>query len=210
MTASACLAFAVVAKVFAVFLAPFILWNRQIGPKVVFLVVLGLSYLPFVAQGHTEFTALAIFAREWEFNAAVFGLAKTWVDPPLVRLILATIFLLFLVSYWFHHVRQGKTCVPRGDWIFGVLLILSPVINPWYLLWILPFSVLYPTLWAWVATYSVLLSYVTWINLGNIEFNPFEHPVWVKPVEFGLVLLALLASWLRGFGSRGFGVGTRP
>ena len=195
--AAACLALAIGAKVFAIFLAPFVLFNSDVRSKVVFLGVLGLLYLPFALQGHTELAALSVFAKEWVFNAAVFDLVRLWMDVQATRVVLALGFAVFLAVYWVRFSREGDSSIPRGDWIFGVFLILAPVVNPWYLLWVLPFAVIYPTLWAWVAAYSVLLSYVTWINLGNFELDPFAHPVWVRPLEFGLILCALLASWLR-------------
>ncbi len=189
--AAAGLAFAVGAKVFAILLAPFILWNRHLAPKVLFFAVLALLYLPFVIEGHTDIHALLIFAREWEFNAAVYHLARLLMAPETARLVLAAVFVGFLGLYWHRYIRTADGSIPRGDWIFGMFLLLAPAINPWYLLWVLPFSVIYPTLWAWVSAYAVLFSYITWIHLGNFELDPFAHPWWVKPVEFGLIVLAV-------------------
>ena len=195
--AGAFLALAVGAKVFALLLAPFILAGRDLGSKFAFALVLAILYAPFIWQGHTEFTALQIFAREWEFNSAVYDLVSLWLDPQAARFLLAGVFVSFLIVYWYRYIGRGEPSIPRGDWIFGLFLILSPTINPWYLLWLLPFAVIYPTAWAWVSAYAVLLSYVTWINLGNYSLDPFAHPWWVKPVEFGLILLAFLVPFLR-------------
>ena len=87
----------------------------------------------------------------------------------------------------------GKTpgAIPRGDWIYGLFLFAAPVINPWYVLWLLPFAVVYPSFWAWTASWALLLAYITGLNLGDFNLEPFAHPVWVRPLEFGLILIAL-------------------
>ena len=66
-----------------------------------------------------------------------------------------------------------------------------PVVNAWYLLWLLPFAVIRPSAWAWTASVAVLLSYVTGLNLNDLQMDPFGHPFWVRPVEYGVILLAM-------------------
>ena len=88
--------------------------------------------------------------------------------------------------------RSASASVPRGDWIYGGFLALWPVVNAWYLLWLLPFAAIRPSAWAWTASVVVLLSYVTGLNLDNLQMEPFGHPFWVRPVEYGLIALAML------------------
>ena len=63
--------------------------------------------------------------------------------------------------------------------------------NPWYLLWVLPFAVVRPSPWAWTASVAVLLSYATGLNLQDMNLHPFGHPWWVRPVEYGAIALAV-------------------
>ena len=190
--AAVCLALAVGAKIFAVFFVPFVLLNKDIASKLAFVGTLGFLYLPIILQGQTDWTALWIFANEWVFNSSMFAFATIWLEPTTARLLLGATFVLLLSAYWFRYLLEDASDIPRGDWIFGVFLVFAPTVNPWYVLWILPFAVIYPTWWAWIAAYSVMLSYVTWINLGNFELDPFSHPEWVKPLEYGLIAVALL------------------
>ena len=48
---------------------------------------------------------------------------------------------------------------------------------------------------------------MTGINLDNLQMDPFGHPAWVRPVEYGLILLAMAydVMWRarRSAGSRG-------
>ena len=67
----------------------------------------------------------------------------------------------------------------------------SPVINPWYLLWLLPFAAIVPSAFAWTASVAVFLGYVTGLNLNDGDLHPYQQPAWVRPLEFGLILLAL-------------------
>ena len=197
------LALAIGAKVFAVLFVPFLLINTDIRSKLAFIAALILMYLPFVVQGSTELSALVIFTQEWSFNASVFEVMTVWIEPLVSRLILGVVFASLYVGYWLHYIRNEQGSIPRGDWIFGVFLLLAPVVNPWYVLWLLPFAVIYPSFWAWIAGYSVMLSYITWINLGNFELDPFAQPLWVRLVEYGTILFALFwTSWQNGSRSK--------
>jgi hypothetical protein len=184
------LALSVGAKVFALLLVPFVLAHAKMRHWLTFFTVLGLLYLPFWLRGGTDMIALAVFAREWEFNAAVFGLLTILLPNLTAKIILGIAFLSFLAWYYFHYRKQPMPTIPRGDWIYGFFLMIVPAINAWYFLWLLPFAVIYPSAWAWTASVTVLLSYITALNLGDFNQLPFEQPIWVRPVEFGLIVIA--------------------
>ena len=198
IAAAACLAFAVGAKVFALLLVPFVLARAGPRPALVFAAVLVVIYAPFAIQGGTEATALAIFAASWEFNSALFGLLTVWLPSAEAKWLLGATLTLLGGAYWLHYRRQTPGCIPRGDWIFGAFLAAAPVINPWYALWVLPFAAIFPSRWAWMASMALFLSYVTGLNLGVYDIDPFAHPGWVRPVEFGLIVAAVGAdAWRR-------------
>ena len=189
--AAVCLALAVGAKVLALLLVPFVLARARPADWGVFAGVLALVYLPFVWQGGTDLATLVVFAREWEFNAALFGLLTPWMPAPAARAACGAVLAGGLAWYYARYRWSASTEVPRGDWVYGALLALWPVVNPWYLLWLLPFAVIRPSAWAWTASAAVLLAYVTGLNLDDLRMDPFAHPVWVRPVEYGLILLAM-------------------
>lgn len=190
--AAVCLALAVGAKVLALLLVPFVLARARPVHWAVFASTLLLLYLPFVLQGGTDLGTLVVFAREWEFNAAVFGLLKPWISNPVARATCGLALAGWLAWYHVVYRRSASASVPRGDWIYGGFLALWPVVNAWYLLWLLPFAVIRPSAWAWTASVAVLLSYVTGLNLDDLQMEPFGHPFWVRPVEYGLIALAML------------------
>ena len=191
LAAAVCLALAAGAKVFALLLVPFVLAGAGRRACFVFAAVLALVYAPFVLQGGTDLTALAVFAASWEFNSALFGLLAEWLPSSATKWLLGAILALLGGAYWLNYRRDSPGHVPRGDWIFGAFLFAAPVINPWYALWLLPFAAIYPSFWAWTASLTLLFSYVTGLNLGTYDIEPFGHPGWLRPVEFGLILAAV-------------------
>ena len=187
-----CLAFSVAAKAIALLLVPFVLRRAGVKPWLLFIGALVLIYAPFVWQGGTDLATLAVFAQEWLYNAGLFTILASVLSDFQARAVAALAFLGFW-CWCYRQYRPGGTDeqpIPRGDWLFGALLALAPVVNPWYLLWVLPFAVIYPSAWAWTASASVLLSYIRGLHLDDWHLHPFEQPVWVRPLEYGLILLA--------------------
>ncbi|MXX96362.1 MAG: hypothetical protein F4065_09215 [Rhodothermaceae bacterium] len=185
------LALAVGAKVLALLVVPFILVRARLRVWGIFLGTLALIYLPFVLQGSTDLETLLVFTREWEFNAALFSLLKPWVPNATARIVCGLVLAIAIGIYYSVYRRSTLGTIVRGDWIYGGLFALWPVVNSWYLLWLLPFAAIRPSAWAWTASVAVLLSYITGLNLDNMEMHPFAHPDWVRPFEYGVILLAL-------------------
>ena len=194
--AAVCLGLAVGAKVFALVLVPLVLVGAQARHWCYFAGTLVLLYVPFLLMGGTDFDSLIVFAREWEFNSAMFGLLTLVLSPAYAKFVLAAACGSVWVWYYRRH-RRGGEAVPHGDWVYGTLFAVAPVINAWYLLWLLPFAAVYPSRWAWTASVSVLLSYVTGLNLNDYGVQTYSQPWWVRPLEFGAIGLALLWDLLR-------------
>ena len=191
------LGLAVGAKVFALLLAPFVLMRARVLPWALFVGTLAVLYLPFAlplalpSDAKAGLASTATMALEWRFNAALFEIFNVALPELAARIVCAIALVAFCAWCWRHQARHEKaTEMPRGDWIFGAFLLLSPTINPWYLIWVLPFAVVYRSAWAWTASVAVLLAYVTGLNLDDMGLEPYAHPWWVRPVEFGMVALA--------------------
>ncbi len=63
----------------------------------------------------------------------------------------------------------------------------TPVLNPWYLVWLAPFVALAPTRRAVALLAVVPLSYATGLNLGDPTLATYGQPNWVRPIEFGIL-----------------------
>ena len=119
------------------------------------------------------------------------GFILNWMlYPTMARveglLIFAAAFYWLMRRYW-----SGKDSEPPLDIVFGMFFLVSPVINPWYLQWLLPFAAMRPRFWSVTALAVVSLSYTTGYNLGDPSLYAYAHPVWLRPLEFGLISLAV-------------------
>ncbi len=196
--AAALLACAVATKLPALLLVPWVLLQSGRGAYRVFGLTLAALYLPLLAGGRSEWAGLEVFAQQWEFNSALYGLLTLAVTPPLARVLLAAGVLAGVAAlYWRSFRLKDADDLPRGDLIFGLLILAAPVINPWYWLWVLPFSVVYGSTWSWTASVALLMAYVTGLNLTTPEFGAYEHPPWLRWVEFGAIGLAGISESLR-------------
>ncbi|MCP4600984.1 MAG: DUF2029 domain-containing protein [Proteobacteria bacterium] len=95
-------------------------------------------------------------------------------------------------------------------WIFGALLIVTPVLHPWYLLWILPLAAVLG-LWPWMILAALApLSYLPLDNWWS--HGIWDTPLWVPWIEYGLFVLAIVAyltnKYVQHIGRRHTSIGT--
>jgi hypothetical protein len=197
---------AVGAKLFALLLVPF-LCRRSRQAWLGFTAALVLFYAPFWLQGTgADFAGLVTFAKDWEFNSSVYALIRWGFGITVAKALCGFVFIavwLVLFLRWWNRAPAGA--VPPGAAVFAVLFLTAATVNPWYLLWLLPFLALRPSVTGMAALALVSLSYITGLNLGVPMLGNFEHPIWVRPVEYGAVALVgviEISNILRGAHSR--------
>ncbi|MCP4680099.1 MAG: DUF2029 domain-containing protein [Deltaproteobacteria bacterium] len=207
----------------------------------VFPLVFGSLYLPFISAGWEVFEMQDTFIRRWEGNAGLFALVKTGLRAaieavagasdadtivhiqildPIARGLEGTFFSLHKDG-GFEPTTPGAFTV--GDlslamskailglvivtvvvivtirkvepvravaWTLGALLICTPILHPWYLLWVLPLAALLRW-WPWfVLAATAPLSYVAldpWWSRGV-----WETPWWVPWLEYGVFIIATI------------------
>lgn len=190
---------AVAAKILALLAVPFLIWRRPALVLPFFLIAVASIYGPILASGsYAEWWGLRAMAELWEFNSSGFALlAAVWGSGP-ARLLWPIVFGLFAAALFARWAWWGETL--RAAPVAGVLLgflLLSPVFNPWYLVWLAPFVAAAPSR-GMVALLAIApLSYATGLNLGDPALGPYAHPAWVRPVEFGIFLLASLSGYIQ-------------
>ncbi len=78
-------------------------------------------------------------------------------------------------------------------WIMATFIIVSPVVHPWYLLWVLPFAAL-RGIWPWpVFSGTLFLAYLPtdgWLSRGV-----WEAPGWVPWIEYGTLVVSFAIWW---------------
>jgi alpha-1,6-mannosyltransferase len=180
-------------KPFALVAFPFFLGLRHgRGWAAAFVTFLAL-HAPFWMQKRTS-TSLMTFAQDWEFNSSLVGVLGLFLPPSWARAVPLAAALPIVLVLWLRHSRSREH--PPLHLAYGTLFLASAVVNPWYLLWMLPFAAASPSLTPWVAMAAVSLSYATALNLGITGPGPYSHPAWVRPMEYGLILAAALAEYL--------------
>lgn len=206
------LALAAGVKVFALVAAPFLLgfkWRAWLALLVTGVVVAW----PFGLLTAWFPEGLQVMGSQWLFNSplhyALHYALHNVLNPQWIVVGLLSLFaLLWLWQYsgwmwrWYGDAKGNFDEATPPDlqqlplvWLFGLFLLILPAINPWYLVWWLPFAVLRPLWTPWVATLAVLLSYASGINLANAEgglIALYEIPVWVMACEYTAIMLAVL------------------
>ncbi|MEO8127717.1 MAG: hypothetical protein ABJF23_20745 [Bryobacteraceae bacterium] len=191
-SAAALLGLAVAARFFVILLVPAILWRQRARIWAIFAGVLLAVYLPFTLRGSSDAASMMTFASGWEFNSFVFAILGHWLGGTAGRVACAALFLAFYF-WWFR--KYAGTAPIRGDLLLAALFLISPVVNPWYLVLLVPFVALHPSPWGITAVSTVLLAYYTASNLQIPGMGGFDHPWWVRPLELVPVLLAAAAGW---------------
>jgi alpha-1,6-mannosyltransferase len=154
-------------------------------------------WLPFLfADGAfvQAWKSFATFARDWQFNALGFAIVQMLVGTVAARIVcVALLFISWtLLARW--ACRNQTSTASALVMAFGVLLLLSPVINPWYLLWLLPMATAaglrHVWISPWVASIALPLSYASDFNMGTSSV-PYTLPTSVIFLESILILAAL-------------------
>ncbi|WP_148217966.1 hypothetical protein [Opitutus terrae] len=185
---------AVATKVFALLIIPFVLWRLGRRAWAAALGTIVLLYAPFWLRGSAaDLAGLRAMAGEWEFNSSLFAIAKAVLPLDMARALCGLAFgvvWLALLRRWATSSDRSRAMVrglPPGEWIYGAFLLLSATANPWYFLWLWPFVAARPSSIGLAALAAVSLAYVTGLNLGDGSLGSFEHPAWLRPLEFGLI-----------------------
>lgn len=200
------------AKPFVLFLIPFILGRlpnkRSLGMILRISLVFCVTWLPFLVSTDEEksfqLTNIFQFLGNFEFNSSCFAILQFFLGFQWAKNTAFAFFLGFYFLVWWQKAPiQNIREIPIAG-IFAVFLLLSSVANPWYLLWALPFlggnsfRDGLPGINYWILGWLILvsLSYITGKNMGDSELGVYDHPNWVRWLEF-LPLLPLIYLGLR-------------
>ncbi len=204
--AGICLSLAIASKIVAVLALPLLVWPLLCRAQFVKLgglllgsaVSLALLYWPFVSDFNAgllpgDLAGLKAFSSDWRFNAGAFALIE-WVSEPLAR-VCTGLAVLALLGYFSLRAKASFADVPSAlAAVFSALILLGPVINPWYWLWVLPLACLRCWRWPFWVSGALLLSY------GHGLFSQGEHayalPLWLQLLEHGFIAVLILLACL--------------
>jgi hypothetical protein len=186
---------AVAARLQALLVAPLLLPRPRRRAALWFSLTIVACYLPVLGgSGVNERGGLSAFAEGWEFNSFGFGVLAAAAGDGAARATAPLLAGAVLLVVWFRN-RHGRV-EEFAAGLYGVAWLFAPVVNPWYLLWVLVFAAFRPASWAVAAVAVVPLAYAHGLNLPG-ALGAYEHPPWVRPLEFAVVAIALAADWRR-------------
>ena len=210
----ALLGLAVATKVAALVVVPLFLFGPQRGRARCqtsfaltfgFVAALSLAYLPFLVAGGSDAVGLKTFAAQWRFNPLLFRLIEA-VAPhdmarPVAGLLIAAGVAVLAWRRCDAATAGREAGMPPIASALLLLLLLSPVVNPWYALWALgpAIAARQPLVAALgcvvVLAYlngSVLPQAAGWVFKGSAA--PFAVAWPITLVQ--LAVLALVALWV--------------
>jgi hypothetical protein len=150
-------------------------------------------YAPYAFAGRGMFVGLATFAESWRFNDGLFRvLAWITASPGVAKAVAAAVVLSIVIQ----SVRNAWTLERTAFWVTGAILMLSPTVHPWYLLWMVPLiSIRWNRAWLYLSG-SVFLAYY---GLGTYRtVGVWPQPWWAVLIIYLPFYALLLADAWRG------------
>lgn len=197
--------FAGLVKFFPFAFLPFFEKGRTFkGIALVFGIVV-LFYLPFVEIGTKIFEGFLAYSKNWSFNESFFALLKnalvffglktdkalefgflTLENPArdfskIIILIIWGFAWIFL--FWKNFNSKNRIETLKAIFVLSALyLLLTPTLQPWYLIWILPFL----TIWRYFS--FLLLSCLVFVSYYVLRdysaLGIWEEELWVSLVQY--------------------------
>ncbi len=198
-------ALAIVTKLIPLLMLP-LLW-RYLGLKRGFIfcaftgILVILSFVPFLSSAlfANLSSSVGLYFQKFEFNASVYYLFRSlgfwWYGYNIIATLgrmLSVLTLVGILSIAFFFPLKKPQHLPLALlWSLSFYYLLATTIHPWYVLMLLGLSVFTPYKFAFLWSFTVLLSYAAYLNEDYSE-----NLVWVG-IEYALVLLWLVVEWYR-------------
>lgn len=185
-------ALAFLSKYAAIVLVPW-WWLRRTGRSQLGLFV-ALSVVPLLVHP-TAVTAIAeslgAMAARFGSNGSVYAVLALGLGSAMAaRLICGAGWVAF--AWWWARREADPVRYLLG--VMAVAAILSPVLHPWYLVWLIPTFCFWRPAALVALTGTVVLSYTVWP--GRLATGVWEIPVWARVLEYAPVgILGLWGVW---------------
>ncbi len=178
--AIAWLSLSMLAKWFTAMLVPaFYFRLRSIRAFWLLPVLLLVFYLPFADAGPRLLGGLLVYGDKWRFNDSVFSILFFLTDSlNMSKAIAAALFAGLVVFCAFRITDPFRSAFV----LLGGYLVLTPTVQPWYLVWIVPFLCLYPNP-AWILL-SGLVAVSYHVVIGFVLTESWEEETWVRFVQY--------------------------
>lgn len=161
-------------------------WRRLVtGGALVALPLLLLS-LPFALDGSLPLGSLGEYGQHWTHHASVHALLSVFLETDAARgLVMLLGALVLAVLLW-----RGPPPLEGFSMLFLAMLVLSPVVHPWYGLWLLVLLPFRPRADLFVLVSLLPLSYLAWT--AQAAGGTWQAPPWAAWLGYGLPLAIFL------------------
>jgi alpha-1,6-mannosyltransferase len=176
-------------------------WLATLGSIGLFLAVVVLGYLPFIGIGLQMFDGLKAFTLYWQSNDSIFAILvfvfKTVFAKFANEIVFSNslpVFLskltvaLVLIGVLLRLMYKGGSLLEqpiefiRGIfWVMALVFLLSPVQNPWYLSWVVPFLCIFPER-SWITLTGLVGLYYLDFYFDYQELEKLS--LWIPWVEY--------------------------
>jgi hypothetical protein len=179
------LAAGIAIKFLPIVLVP-LFWRRvRLAHAAAAVALLGGLYLLFLdpATGTMPVGSVTNMVRTFRFNGPVFKAIAFASSPWLAAVAGVAAGLICAVLLRRSRINNDPAA---WAWPMAAALVCSPVIYPWYLLWLTPFfvSLLAAPLVLW--SLLILPVYIVWH--GAAFGSPWAVPIWLGIIEYGVLL----------------------
>jgi hypothetical protein len=138
-----------------------------------------LASAPYATAGALALRGLAEFARRWRGNDSLFHLLYS-ITGSLDRAKIAAFSLFVLVVLFL--LWRRTPAIPACFRTLGALLLLTPILHPWYLLWIAPLLAIVPSpAWMFLSASAALSYHAAYLAEPG---QPWQELLWVKALEY--------------------------
>jgi hypothetical protein len=197
LAAALALGAGVAVKLLPVVLAPLLFrrvrWTHALGAAG----LLGVLYVPFLDGWRIPPGSLSAMIDRFRFNQLLFEPVAAIAGT---RSAVAFALLAGLSTAAYIRALGQEQHPAAWAWPIAAALLLSPVVYPWYLVWLLPFLVTRSTLPLVVWSLAIIPTYVVWQQWR--AGGPWVVPAAVRLVEYGLVALTAVLVGLAAHAAR--------
>ncbi len=150
------------------------------------LLTVGVQFLPYLFTSN-PFETLFAFTKDWSFNGIVFELFYRYFNdnqPARLYCVVVLGVALILLNY------RRKDFLEAGYFSILFLMLLSPVVHPWYVSWV---AVLLPIVRKWSGIYLTAAVSLTSFTVMNFKLTGgwTQYPI-VLLVEYVPVMVLLI------------------
>lgn len=197
LSSSFALGAAVLAKLYPLFVAPFLFrleqrWKRFLLPVIPAAMLIAGGWLYWEPTGGL-IESFKVFSSEFEFNGSIFHIVYEFVKTnKQAHLVTSVLFLAWLGVV----CVLDRSIVERVFLAFLGFIVFAPVVQPWYLTWLAALLVL-----RWSTAVLVLLGLSNLSNLVVYQYRHtgvWEESTWILVVQYLPFFVLLMWEIMKG------------